>query len=113
MSSMQIAGRDLEFNGQGYLARFEDWDPSLAEALAEEEGLTLSECHWKVIEFLRDFYHTHELPPSPRVVIRSIGRELSEHVPCTRKHLDALFPDGGCKQACRVAGLPSYYCHSC
>ena len=113
MSTAQITGRQLEFNKQGHLVAFDAWDHEVAEALAEEEGLTLTDCHWKVIHFLRDYYATHEMPPSPRVVIKSIGHEVSEHVPCTRKHLESLFPNGGCKQACRVAGLPRSYCHSC
>jgi len=113
MSAMQIAGRSLEMNRKGHLTRFEDWDRDLALALAEQEGLTLTECHWKVLTFLRQYYATHEIPPSPRVVVKTIGHELSVHVPCTRKHFDALFPDGGCQQACRIAGLPDYYCHGC
>jgi tRNA 2-thiouridine synthesizing protein E len=113
MSTTEIAGRELTFNKAGHLASFGDWDPEIAEALAADEGLTLTECHWKVIDFLRAYYETHEMPPSPRVIIRSIGENLSAHVPCTRKHLEALFPNGGCKQACRVAGLPRAYCQSC
>jgi tRNA 2-thiouridine synthesizing protein E len=113
MSTMQIAGRDLAFNKQRLLASFDDWSMSVAEALAEDEGLMLSECHWKIIHFLREYYGAHEMPPSPRVIVKAIGTELSAHVPCTRKHLESLFPNGGCKQACRIAGLPRYYCHSC
>ncbi|WP_296805541.1 TusE/DsrC/DsvC family sulfur relay protein [Thiocapsa sp.] len=113
MSAMQIAGRQLEINKQGHLAYFDDWEPSVATALAEEEGLSLTECHWAVINFLRDYYATHEMPPSPKVVIKTVGAHVSPHTPCSRKHLEGLFPNGGCKQACRLAGLPRYYCHSC
>lgn len=113
MSAMQIAGRQLEINKQGHLAYFEDWEPSVATALAEAEGLSLTECHWAVIHFLREYYATHEMPPSPRLVIKTVGAHVSPHVPCSRKHLEGLFPNGGCKQACRLAGLPRYYCHSC
>jgi tRNA 2-thiouridine synthesizing protein E len=110
MLATQIAGRNLELNRKGHLARFDDWDRDIAEALANEEGLTLSECHWSVINFLRGYYATHEIPPSPRVVIKTIGHEISAHVRCTHKHLQSLFPRGGLKQACRIAGLPDYYC---
>ncbi|MBK1717642.1 TusE/DsrC/DsvC family sulfur relay protein [Thiocystis violacea] len=113
MPTAQVAGRSLEFNKQGHLMSFGEWDTEIASALAEEEGLDLSECHWKVIHFLRQYYDTHEMPPSPKVIIKAIGNDVSAHVPCTRKHLESLFPNGGCKQACRVAGLPRHYCHSC
>ena len=113
MTAVQIAGREVQFNKKGHLARFQDWDNDLAEALAADEGLELSECHWTVINFLREYYAFHEMPPSPKVMIRAIGHEVSRHTPCTRKNLESLFPNGGCKQACRIAGLPDYYCHSC
>ena len=113
MSAMQIAGRELEFNNKGHLRHFDDWDKEVAEALAEKEGLTLSECHWSVINYLREYYAEFETSPSPRLVIRGIGEKLTMNAPCTRKTLEALFPAGGCKQAFRIAGLPEYYCHSC
>jgi tRNA 2-thiouridine synthesizing protein E len=113
MSSVQIPGRELELNQRGYLADFDAWDEDVAVAIAAEEGITLSECHWEVIRFLRDYYRTYETSPSPRVVVGGVGHKLTLNAPCTRKTLDALFPQGGCKQACRIAGLPDYYCHGC
>ena len=113
MAAKHIAGRELELNHKGHLARFDDWSKDLAEALATEEGLTLTESHWCVIEYLRRYYREYETSPSPRLVIKDIGEELTLNAPCTRRTLDALFPGGGCKQACRIAGLPEYYCHSC
>jgi len=113
MTAMQIAGREVHFNNKGHLAYFSDWDNELAEGMAAAEGLRLTDCHWSVIHFLREYYAFHEIPPSPKVIIRSIGHDLSRHTACTRKNIEALFPDGGAKQACRIAGLPDYYCHSC
>jgi TusE/DsrC/DsvC family sulfur relay protein len=113
MSALQIAGRELEVNHKGYLVDFGAWDKEVAEAIASEEGMTLTDCHWAVINFLRDYYSEFEHPPSPRLVIKGIGEKLTMNAPCTRKTLEALFPEGGCKQACRIAGLPDFYCHAC
>lgn len=113
MSAMQLAGQELEFKKNGHLARFDDWNRDIAKALAEQEGLSLSDCHWSVIDYLREYYAEFETSPSPRLVIRGIGDKLTLNAPCTRKTLESLFPGGGCKQACRIAGLPEYYCHSC
>ena len=113
MTAVEIAGREVHFNKKGHLVSFHDWGDDLAKELAVREGLSLGECHWSVINFLREYYAFHEMPPSPKVIIREIGHEVSRHTPCTRKKLDALFPNGGCRQACRIAGLPNYYCHSC
>jgi tRNA 2-thiouridine synthesizing protein E len=112
-SAMQVAGRELELNNEGFLADFHAWNQEVAEAIAKEQGLELTECHWTVINFLRGYYDELEHPPSPRLIIKGIGEKLTLNAPCTRKTLDALFPQGGCKQACQIAGLPDYYCHAC
>lgn len=113
MTAMQVAGREVRFNNKGLLASFHDWDNDLAEALAADDGIELTDCHWTVINFMREYYAFHEIPPSPKVMIRAIGTQVSMHTPCTRRTLDNLFPEGGCRQACRIAGLPDFYCHSC
>lgn len=112
-AAQQAATHDVRFNKKGFLADFGDWDHEVAKALAEEQGLELGECHWAVIDFLRDYYEFHEMPPTPKVVVRELGQRLSPHAPCTKRRLESLFPEGGCKQACQLAGLPDYYCHSC
>lgn len=109
MSAVPISGREPELNRKGHLARFGDWNRDIAQVIAEDLGLKLTDCHWSVIEFLRDYFATHEIPPSPRLVVKSIGQDISTQVPCARKDLDALFPGSGCKQACRIPGLPAYH----
>jgi TusE/DsrC/DsvC family sulfur relay protein len=112
MQTMEIQGRAVEFGAKGFLVNFDDWDEALAQALAKQEGLALGECHWKAIHFIRKYYQENEIPPTPKVMIREIGDELHEYR-CTYKTLKQMFPGGGCKQACRLAGLPDYYCHAC
>jgi TusE/DsrC/DsvC family sulfur relay protein len=115
MAAIPSAGRDLNLNlnEKGYLAHFADWDRDTALALAAADGLTLSNAHWQVIEFMRQYYVANEIPPNPRLVVKAVGDAISPHVPWSRKQLDALFPGGGCRQACRIAGLPDYYCSGC
>ena len=111
MTTMQESAGDL--NKKGFLARFDDWNSDLAIALAAAEQLTLTAGHWSVIRFLRDYYATNEMPPNPRLVVKAVNTEISPHVPFNRRDLETLFPHGGCKQACRIAGLPDYFCHGC
>lgn len=113
MLATQIAGRELEINPKGFLVNFDDWDKDVAETIAAEEGLTLTDCHWAMIHFLRDYYRELAHPPSPHIIIKSIGDQLTLNARCTHRTLEGLFPGGGCKQACRIAGLPDYYCHAC
>ena len=109
---VQVGGKQVAVNNKGYLINFDDWDKDFAETMSAIDNLKLSECHWEAINFLRDFYREYQIPPHPRVVIKAIGDKVSSWG-CTRKDLENAFPLGGCKQACRLAGLPFYYCHSC
>ncbi|MBK1702431.1 TusE/DsrC/DsvC family sulfur relay protein [Thiococcus pfennigii] len=114
MPAIQLVDPDLSLNKRGFLADFDAWNRDVARTLAAAEGLTLGEDHWIVLDFLRDYFRTHAIPATPRVVLCAIGDRLTPPgVPAKRRHLEALFPNGGCKQACRLAGLPDYFCYSC
>jgi len=114
MPATQLAGRDVELNKHGHLADFDAWDRELAQALAAAEGLALEDSHWIVLDFLREYYDDNDFAPSPRVILREIGERLARPgLAAKRRDLEALFPNGGCKQACRLAGLPDYFCHAC
>ncbi len=112
MQTLQVNGRYVELNDKGYLLHFEDWNKSVAEAMARTDELPLTHCHWIAIEFMRDFYRKYEVPPSARSLIKAVGEQISEHG-CSKRTIDKIFPKGGCQHACRLAGLPDAYCHSC
>lgn len=114
MSAIPLAGHDIQLNRRGFLADFGTWNRDVARTLAAAEGLTLRDEHWILLDFLRDYYSRHGFAPSSRVILREIGEQLAwPGHPARRRDLEALFPDGGCKQACRLAGLPDYFCHAC
>jgi len=100
MPTIDINGKALELNEEGFLAHPEAWDRTIAEALAKaEEGLDqLTEGHWKVIEFIRSYYLEKGLAPMVRKMCQTTGFTL--------KHIYELFPSGPAKGACKLAGLP-------
>ena len=112
MLSLEVNGNTVPLNEDGYLANFSDWNRDVANVMAENDGLQLSDCHWVAINFLRDFYEQYEVPPSDRLMIKRVGEQIMAYG-CTKKTLNEIFPKGGCKHACRLAGLPESYCHSC
>lgn len=112
MYSIDVQGRSVQVGPKGFLADPGVWDESVARAMAEEEGLELKECHWKAIRFIREYFDSFDMPPTPRVLIREVGSQLNAYR-CTHGTLKEVFPNGGCKQACRLAGLPDYYCSGC
>ena len=90
---------------EGYLVKLEEWSPAVAEALASEEGITLSEEHWEVIDVLRNFYRRYELAPAMRPLVKAVGLALGEEKGRSI-HLMRLFPGSPAKLAARIAGLP-------
>ena len=55
MSHLDVNGRKLELNEEGFLIDSNQWDKQIAEALAKAgEGIdSLTPEHWAVIEFIR------------------------------------------------------------
>ena len=99
-----VADEARSSRAQGMLAELDDWSPSMAESLAREEDITLSDDHWEVIYLLRENYRHHGLAPNARQLLNGLeerfGREGG------RKYLYQLFPRGPVSQGCRIAGLP-------
>lgn len=109
---IMVQDRIITLGPNGFMTKFEDWNEEVAKVLASKESIELLEYHWTTMRFVRDYFKRFEIPPSPTVLIREIGIELHAYH-CTYRTLRTLFPDGGCKQACRLAGLPDYYCYTC
>lgn len=83
----------------GFIQEPERWDEQIALALASTEGLTqLSESHWKLINYIRAYYHDFDIAPMIRKMCKETGFSL--------RQIYELFPSGPAKGACKVAGLP-------
>ncbi|SFN47928.1 TusE/DsrC/DsvC family sulfur relay protein [Marinobacter pelagius] len=102
MSEQQIPQR----NNEGFLEDAWTWTPEVAQAIAAEDSIDLSENHWEIIEFLRDFYKEHEVsPPSNRLFVKAVKEAFGEEKG-NSIYLMQLFPGTPAKTACRIAGLP-------
>jgi len=86
-------------NPDGFLIEMSTWTREIAEELAQNNDLgPLTDAHWKIIDFVRDYFHSYgEGPP-----IVKIGKAtgFSGNVICE------MFPCGIAKGAYRLAGLP-------
>jgi tRNA 2-thiouridine synthesizing protein E len=103
-------GTNLELNSKGYLIDFDAWNKDFAMTMAKDHDVDLTDCHWLIIDFLRDYFAEYNIPPEPGVIIKRLSSQINPTAPCTRKHLDGLFGQGGCELACKIAGLPNCHC---
>ncbi len=102
--SQQISSMPINIDNEGYLIDPEEWNEAYARVLASKEELDLSPEHWKIIQFMRDYYNDHLTAPDSRYVIKYISDELS-YGKQAKKQLFKLFPYGYVKQACKIAGM--------
>ena len=80
------------------------WSEDQARKAATEEGVELTEAHFRVIHLLRDYYLKNGLTGSGRELEDMLDNEFSSEG--GRKYLHKLFPDGPVTQGMRFSGLP-------
>jgi TusE/DsrC/DsvC family sulfur relay protein len=99
MATAELGGKSLEIDEDGFIQDPEAWDDAVAKSLAETEGVTdLTEEHWKLVNYLRNYYLEFNMAPMIRKLCKETGFSL--------KKVYELFPSGPAKGACKVAGLP-------
>jgi dissimilatory sulfite reductase related protein len=89
----------IEVDEDGFIQEPDKWNEEVARVLAETEGVaSLSEKHWQLINYLREYYKNFGIAPMIRKMCKEVGMKLNE--------IYELFPTGPAKGACKAAGLP-------
>ncbi|UCH18270.1 MAG: TusE/DsrC/DsvC family sulfur relay protein [Burkholderiales bacterium] len=100
-----VNGVELETDKDGYLLE-PDFSEEVVRVIAQAEGITLIDDHWKVVNFLREQYREHGHTPNFRNMLKGVAEVIPG---CDSKALYDLFPMGPAKQGAKVAGLPQPY----
>ena len=103
--SIEFQGQSYPTDVQGFLKQRLSWSPELAVYMAKLDGVDLSEEHWEVINYFRDYYDDYNIPPPMRMVMRVFKKAFGEENANSR-YLLQLFPEGATKAASKFAGLP-------
>jgi TusE/DsrC/DsvC family sulfur relay protein len=97
--TIELNNNTYSVDEDGFLENPEIWNERVALDFASTEGVTeLTEAHWKVINYLRNYYLQFGIAPMIRKLCKETGFKLNE--------IYALFPSGPAKGACKLAGLP-------
>lgn len=103
--AVEVDGRQILTDQEGYIQNMDDWSEGFAEALAEREGLVLTDEHWEIIEFLREYYQEHGVQAPVRDMLKHFKKTWGEEF-ATNHYLHEIFPKGGPqKQGNRLAGI--------
>jgi dissimilatory sulfite reductase related protein len=101
-----VNGANVETDENGYLVNLGDWNEAVAEKLAEGEDIQMSESHWDLIKFLRNYYEEYQIAPAVKVLTKAVATEKGLDKKEASEFLYGMFPKGPALQACKIAGLP-------
>ena len=87
----------VEFDDDGFMVDANAWTPEIAQAIAEDKGITLTDRHWIVINFARKEFEDNGEPPTLR--------RITKRTEVNTKEIYQLFPGGPAKTASRISGL--------
>jgi len=96
MAQKEYAGVLVDVNDEGYLENSEQWSKEVAQAIAQELSVVLTEKHFQVIDFLRE-----RVAKGEALTIRSIGKSGIVDI----KGFYELFPGAPLKLATKIAGV--------
>jgi tRNA 2-thiouridine synthesizing protein E len=102
--TLEVNGKSLETDDNGNLTDPNAWDEDVAKAMAEIEGIELTEEHFDVLNYLRHEYFENNEQPMERAINKGMSKVWGKKV--TSKDLYLLFPLAPSKQGNKIAGLP-------
>lgn len=104
--SISVEGNEIATTATGFLENIEDWSTAVAEVIALEEQVELSDRHWDLINHLRDeFINNGGNQPNTRNLVKAMSKAWGDKS-VNAKTLYDLFPGDPSKQGGRIAGLP-------
>ncbi len=99
MPTFAAHGTSYDVDEDGFLQQPELWNEDVAKDFAESEAISeLTDAHWKIINYIRNYYVQFGIAPMIRKLCKETGFSLKE--------IYNLFPSGPAKGACKLAGLP-------
>jgi len=104
--ALEVNGTTIETTEAGYLVDHSAWNEEVCNAIAESEGIEISERHMDVVNYLRDEYiNNGGNQPMERAITKHMSGVWGEKL--KGKDLYTLFPGAPSKQGLKVAGLPA------
>jgi tRNA 2-thiouridine synthesizing protein E len=104
--AIEIDGKIIPTTESGFLENIEDWSEVVANQIAEQEGVDMTDRHWDLINYLRDeFLNNAGNQPNTRNIVKALSKKWNDKS-VNAKSLYDLFPGDPSKQAGKIGGLP-------
>ena len=87
-----------ERDGDGYLADMNLWSKNIGQAMADSDGVSLSDEQWDQILKARDYYDEYSVVPPIRKFVKHLGAD--------KKEMFKMWMTGPMKPITKYGGLP-------
>ncbi|MES9924891.1 MAG: TusE/DsrC/DsvC family sulfur relay protein [Candidatus Thiodiazotropha endolucinida] len=102
---LDVDGKHIATDQEGYLQDMDDWSEAFVYALAKKERLEITQDHWDVIRYIRNYYQSHRVQAQVRDMIKHF-KQVWGPSRGNNRYLHDIFPRGGPqKQGNRLAGI--------
>ncbi len=105
VSYFDYKGRNIPVDANGHLVNTDDWSEDLALAIADAEGITMTDAHWEIVDFVRDYYRQFRITLALKPLLSEVGKKFGPAKGST-KYLYGLFDDRPTRLANKIGGLP-------
>lgn len=103
--AIDVNGKSIATNTNGYLDNPDDWSDEVAIAMAAAENIEMTDRHWDLVRYLRsEYFDNRENQPNTRTIVKAMSEAWGEKI--GQGDLYALFPGDPSKQGGKIAGLP-------
>jgi len=105
---LEVDGKIIETNEQGYLTNLDDWSEQVAETIARLDGYELKVDHWELILYVREYFLQRQTCPTMHTIVQNLGAKNTRFRDrkSYEEHIYSLFPSDPCHEVCKLAGLP-------
>jgi tRNA 2-thiouridine synthesizing protein E len=69
-NSIEVNGKTIELDEENYMVDLSEWNEDIAKVLAKQDEMDLTDNHWEVINFLREYYQEFQIAPAVRVLTK-------------------------------------------
>ncbi|HHJ35655.1 MAG TPA: TusE/DsrC/DsvC family sulfur relay protein [Gammaproteobacteria bacterium] len=103
-SVLEVNENSIRIDHEGYLLEPSDWDRDVAQAIANKEGIEMTDDVWEVVMFVRDHFDVNQCIPEHRRLLQALRKKYGKEK-ATRRYIYDMFPYGYGQQACKIAGM--------
>lgn len=102
---LNIDGKIIKLSEAGWLEDLSEWSVDVANGIAKNENVVLTDEHWDIINEAREYFEENGSVAEPRVFSKIMKQKYGVER-SSQQYIYSLFPYGLIKSANKIAGLP-------